>query len=78
MHRSIRSFNNPPPPGQPTDIWLTSVPEKEENSIKKAFSWVGNLNLAPGGVGHLNGKYEFESEVSSPFSRIHELFFEIE
>ena len=54
------------------------MPEKEENSIKKAFSWVGILTLASGGVGHLNRKYEFESEVSSSFSAIHELFFEME
>ena len=38
----------------------------------------GNFNLASGGVGHLNRKYEFESEVSSPFTAIHELFFETE
>ena len=38
----------------------------------------GNFNLASGGVGHLNRKYEFESEVSSPFSGIHELSFEME
>ena len=38
----------------------------------------GNFNLASGGVGHLNRKYEFESEVSSSFSAIHELFFEME
>ena len=37
-----------------------------------------NFNLTPGGVGHLNRKYEFESEVSSSFSAIHELFFEME
>ena len=54
------------------------MPEKEENSIKKAFSWVGILTLASEGVGHLNRKYEFESEVSSSFSAIHELFFEME
>ena len=78
MHRSIRSFNNPPP-SRTTHGHLTDVRAREGGELDQKGLFVGgNFNLASGGVGHLNRKYEFESEVSSPFTAIHELFFEME
>ena len=77
MHRSIRSFNNPP--SRTTHGHLTDVRAPEGGELDQKGLFVGgNFNLASGGVGHLNRKYEFESEVSSPFTAIHELFFEME
>ena len=37
----------------------------------------GKFEPCPGGMGHLKRNYEFESEVSSPSSGIHELFLEM-
>ena len=37
----------------------------------------GKFEPCPGGMGHLKQNYEFESEVSSPSSGTHELFFEM-
>ena len=77
MHRSIRSFNNPL--SRTTHGHLTDVRAREGGELDQKGLFVGgNFNLASGGVGHLNRKYEFESEVSSSFSAIHELFFEME
>ena len=77
MHQSIRSFNNLP--SRTIHGHLTDVRAREGGELDQKGLFVGgNFNLASGGVGHLNRKYEFESEVSSPFSAIHELFFEME
>ena len=87
MHRSIRSFtstlhfhfNFQQPPSRTTHGHLTDVRAREGGELDQKGLFVGgNFNLASGGVGHLNRKYEFESEVSSPFTAIHELFFEME
>ena len=43
MHRSIRSFNSkPPPPKQPTGIWLWLVPGRGE--FEPRLGRTGNLN----------------------------------
>ena len=77
MHQSIRSFNNLP--FRTTHGHLTGVRAREGGEFDQKGHFGGeNFNLTPGGVGHLNRKYEFESEVSSSFSGIHELFFEME
>ena len=77
MHRSIRSFNNPP--SRTTQGHLTDVRAREGGEFdQKGLSVGGKFKPCPGGVGHLNRKYEIESELSSPFTAIHELFLEME
>ena len=74
MHRSIRSFNNPPPPSRTTH--LTDVLTQEGGEFdQKGLSVGGKFKPCP--VGHLNRKYELELEVSSPASGKNELFFQI-
>ena len=76
MHRSIRSFNNPP--SQTTHRHLTDVRAREGGEFdQKGLSVGGKFKPCPGGVGHLNRKYEIESELSSPSSGMHKLFFEM-
>ena len=75
MHQSIRSFNNLP--SRTIHGHLTDVRAREGGEFDQKGHFVGeNFNLTPGGVGHLNRKYEFE--LSSSFSGINELFFEME
>ena len=50
MHRSIRSFNNPP--SRTTHGHLTDVRAREGGELdQKAFSWVGILTLPRVGWG---------------------------
>ena len=76
MHRSIRSFNNPP--SRTTHGHLTDVRAREGGEFdQKGLSVGGKFKPCPGGVGYLNRTYEIESELSSPSSGMHKLFFEM-
>ena len=55
MHRSIRSFNNPP--SRTTHGHLTDVRAREGGEFdQKGLSVGGKFKPRPGGVGHLNRK----------------------
>ena len=69
MHRSIRSFNNPP--SRTTHGHLTDVCAREGGGFDQKGLFVGgNFNLASGGVGHLNRKCQVLSPLyTSSFLR---------
>ena len=66
------------PPSRTTHGHLTDVLTQEGGEFdQKGLSVGGKFEPCPGGVGHLNRKYELELEVSSPASGKNGLFLQM-